>query len=47
MLNESREAVIKLFNDYSSIASETRKQFIEKEFYVCQHLQLAIRSLTI
>ena len=38
LLYESREAVNKLFNDYSSIASEAKyKTSHEKEFQICQH----------
>ena len=38
LLYESREAVIKLINDYFSIASDAKyKKFMEKEFQVCQH----------
>ena len=46
LLNKSRLAVIKLFNDYSWIVSAA-KQFMKKVFEVRQHVYFARRSLTI
>ena len=46
-LYKSQEIFMKLFNEYSSIASkDKKKQFVEKELQVCQQKELLKKYIT-